>query len=119
MFISEIAAREPRPRRTVLRGSKALAQSGWDGQNYRLVHHTTAEVVAFLEKARVDVVVLDRSGAARGEGHLEQMSATVHGHPGRFTSLGRFPILRGGHRIDGAIEVWGFGPATHALEPPG
>src|SRR6185503_10713783 len=27
MFISEMAAREPRPRRTILRGSKALAES--------------------------------------------------------------------------------------------
>jgi hypothetical protein len=116
MFISEAAAREPRPRRTILRGSKVLAQSGWDGQGYRLLHRTAAEVLAFLESG-VDVVVLDTSGATPGEDHVQVMARTVSHHPERFESLGRFPVTRAGQVADAAIEVWRFHPARREPKP--
>lgn len=105
MFISEVVAREPRPRRRILRGSKVLAVSGWDGENYRLVYRTPAEVLAFLEEA-ADVVVLDTSADTSVETHPRLLRETLRSHSGRFENLGYFPLTRGGHRIDRAIEVW-------------
>ncbi len=105
MFISEVTRREPRPQRTILRGSKVLAQSGWNGEGYRLVHRTPAEVLAFLEDA-VDVVVLDTSANTAGETHPQLLTETVRSHPDRFSSLGYFPVTRAGYRLDRAIEVW-------------
>jgi hypothetical protein len=110
MFISEVARREPRPRRTILRGSKALAESGWNGEGYRLLHRTPAEVLAFLEHA-VDVIVLDTSANTAGETHPQLLTETVRSHPDRFQSLGSFPLTRAGDHIDGGIEVWECQPA--------
>jgi dolichyl-phosphate-mannose-protein mannosyltransferase len=110
MFISEVARREPRPRRTILRGSKALAESGWNGEGYRLLHRTPAEVLAFLEDA-VDVVVLDTSANTAGETHPQLLTETVRRHPDRFQSLGVFPLTRAGDHIDRGIEVWRCHPA--------
>jgi hypothetical protein len=111
MFISEVARREPRPRRTILRGSKALAESGWNGEGYRLVHETPAEVLAFLREA-VQVVVLDTSAVTAGESHPQLLMETVRRYPGRFQSLGSLPLTRAGHRLEGAIEVWRLRPGT-------
>jgi hypothetical protein len=61
--------------------------------------------VAFLDRD-VDVVVLDRSGIAPGESHLQLMAEAVDRHRERFESLGRFPITRDGQVFAGAIEVW-------------
>lgn len=110
MFVSEVARREPRPRRTILRGSKALAESGWNGEGYRLLHRTPAEVLAFLEDA-VDVVVLDTSANTAGETHPQLLTESVRSHPDRFQSLGVFPLTRAGNHIDRAIEVWKCHPA--------
>jgi hypothetical protein len=105
MFISELAAREPRPHRRVLRGSKVLATSGWNGEGYRLAYSTTADLLAFLDAA-VEVVVLDTSGVTAGEGHVELMAEAVRRHPERFESLGSFPVTRAGAVIDRSIELW-------------
>jgi 4-amino-4-deoxy-L-arabinose transferase-like glycosyltransferase len=116
MFISEVTRREPRPRRRVLRGSKALAQSGWDGQGYRLLHRNAAEVLAFLQSG-VEVVVLDASGSAAGETHVELMEDTVRRHPERFERLGSFPLTRAGRVAAGAVGVWRFRPPGQPKPP--
>jgi hypothetical protein len=116
MFISEVAGREPRPRRRVLRGSKVLAQSGWNGKDYRLLYRTPAEVLAFLDTG-VEAVVLDTSGVTAGELHQQLMRETVRSHPERFESLGYFPVTRAGHTIEGAIEVWRLRPAFPSAHP--
>lgn len=116
MFISEVAAREPRPLRTILRGSKVLAESGWNGEGYRLLHRTTREVIAFLDSG-VEVVVLDTSAVTDGEAHHGLLAQTLRSHPERFESLGYFPATRAGHVIERAIEVWRFHPAAPAAPP--
>jgi hypothetical protein len=100
----------------VLRGSKVLAQSGWDGQGYRLLHRNAAEGLAFLDRG-VEVVVLDTSGATAGEDHLQVMKDTVRRHAERFDGLGYFPITRAGYRIDRAIEVWRLRSALPPTAP--
>lgn len=109
MFISEIAMREPRPHRRVLRASKVMAQSGWNGEGYRLLYHSDPEVLAYLEQG-TEAIVLDTSGVAKGEEHLPLVTHAVRSHPERFESLGYFPVTRAGQVIDRAIEVWRFRP---------
>jgi dolichyl-phosphate-mannose-protein mannosyltransferase len=118
MFISEIAMREPRPHRRVLRASKVMAQSGWNGEGYRLLYHTDPEVLAYLE-GRTELIVLDTSGVAKGEEHLPLVTHTVRSHPERFESLGYFPVTRAGQVIDRAIEVWRLRPARPPTPPAG
>lgn len=113
MFISELAMREPRPRRTVLRGSKVLAQSGWDGEGYHLLYRSSADVLDFLDTG-VEAIVLDTSAVTEGEEHPQLLAQAVRSNPERFESLGDFPVTRAGRVIEGAIEVWRFHPARLA-----
>jgi hypothetical protein len=59
ILISEVAMREARPGHIMLRASRMLAESDWNGRNYKLKMNTPAEIQRFLEEAAVDVVVLD------------------------------------------------------------
>jgi 4-amino-4-deoxy-L-arabinose transferase-like glycosyltransferase len=59
VFIAELAALDERPEHRVLRASKVLSTSTWDGSDYRLTYATPEEVHRFLTNAHVDVVVID------------------------------------------------------------
>jgi hypothetical protein len=57
--IAELAMREIRPNRRVLRASKVLATSSWNGSGYRLRFSTAEEVNAYLETIPVQIIVID------------------------------------------------------------
>jgi hypothetical protein len=58
-FVSEMALRDPRLERIVLRGSKFLASSTWIGDQYRLRVETPAKALALLDQARVEMVLME------------------------------------------------------------
>lgn len=60
-LVSEVAIRDRDRRHFVLRGSKVLSTSRWDGSEYRALYETTAEMGDFLRQTPVHMVVLDRS----------------------------------------------------------
>src|SRR5262249_44315855 len=60
-FIAAVAAGERRPGHVVLRGSKALGESDWQGGGYTSFCRTPSEVIQRLEELGVGVVVLDTS----------------------------------------------------------
>ena len=59
MLISEVAMLAPKPPRIVLRGTKALAQSDWNGGHYESLFKTPAELTEFLKREHVRLVVMD------------------------------------------------------------
>ena len=59
VFIAELAGRERRPGHRVIRASKVLSTSNWNGSDYRLLHPTTEAVDKQLAAMHVNVVVLD------------------------------------------------------------
>jgi hypothetical protein len=63
-FIAEIAQRERRPDRKVLRSSKEMAASDWLGRGYEAHVQTSDQLDALLRERRVEWVVVDRSVAA-------------------------------------------------------
>jgi 4-amino-4-deoxy-L-arabinose transferase-like glycosyltransferase len=60
-LVSEVAVRDRDRRHFVLRGSKVLSSSRWDGSGYRSLFETTNQMRAFLKETPVHVVVVDRS----------------------------------------------------------
>jgi 4-amino-4-deoxy-L-arabinose transferase-like glycosyltransferase len=110
MFITEVARREPRPRRILLRSSKVLYRSGWNGENYRPLHRSAAELLAFLDKG-VQVVVLDHSSDEAALEHHRLFAQTILAQPGRWESLGRWPVHRSGRVFEGALEAYRYRPA--------
>lgn len=107
-FIAE-AVQADRPRRdVVLRGSKVLSNSTWNGDGYRLRLTTPAEVRAYLDDVPVNYVVLDNYGyrGARSRPHHELLREVVRGAPDAFRPAGEFPVFRDGKRCDESIEVY-------------
>jgi hypothetical protein len=103
ILISEVAMREARPGHIVLRASRMLAESDWNGRNYKLKMKTPAEVQRFLEEAAVDVVVLDGKQDYNFEHHRELLETIKEP---RWRRIGVYP-----HTIDSftepdRIEVW-------------
>jgi hypothetical protein len=107
MFITEVARREPRPQRILLRSSKALYRSGWNGENYRPLYRSAAELLAFLDKG-VQVVVIDHSSDEAALAHHRLFVQTIRAYPDRWESLGRWPVQRAGRVFEGALEAYRY-----------
>jgi len=60
-LISEVAQRDTRPGRFVLRGTKLLADMDWAGYHERERFHNSAELSSFLAKLPVDLIVIDEN----------------------------------------------------------
>lgn len=102
-FIAEIATREERPGHYVLRSSKVLARVSWSGNRvYRLLLKNTGEVVAYLERIPVGVVIIDTALGPYVRPHHRLLQEAVRIQPG-WELIGSYPrYVEGrdmGHRI--------------------
>jgi hypothetical protein len=78
-IISEIAQREPRPTRYVVRATKLLSQDSWMGRA-RGTRVAEAEVPILLQSLPLDVIVIDGVDAAPG-GYQQILEKAVAEHP--------------------------------------
>jgi hypothetical protein len=76
-FIAEAAQREPRPIRILLRATKFLSTSTWNGLDYKLRYDTTDAVMSFLESIPVRIVVVNTSPGAT-YAHHDLLLRTLH-----------------------------------------
>jgi hypothetical protein len=96
--------REARPGHILLRASRMLGESDWNGRNYKVKMKTPTEIQRFLEEAAVDVVVLNRK-PDHGFEHHKLLLATIR-EPG-WRRIDVYP-----HAIDSLtepdtrIEIW-------------
>jgi hypothetical protein len=110
IFVSEVAMREARPGHILLRASRMLAESDWNGRNYKLKMTTPAEVQRFLEAAAVDVVVLDLM-RDHGFEHHKLLLETIKG-PG-WRQVGAYPRVMDSFTEPNAhVEIWRQSGAT-------
>jgi hypothetical protein len=106
-FVSEVALRESRPGHFVLRGSKALSNSRWDGSSYQPYFETTDEMWGFLRETPVGVVVADRSVPPRYQTPDQQVLwDTLDVTAAHWTLLGTYPLIRDGTEYPEAIQVY-------------
>ncbi len=84
MLISETARREKRPGHIILRASKMIASSGWMGENYRLLYKSPEELMHFLGRVPVGVLVLDQSDPRE---HSRLLLQTMENYPERWTLM--------------------------------
>jgi hypothetical protein len=104
ILISEVAMREARPGHIILRASRMLADSDWNGRNYKVKMEGPPGIQRFLEAAAVDVVVLDLNSYHAFE-HHKQLQATMKG-PG-WRRIGLYPRAIDSFTDRNArIEVW-------------
>lgn len=87
VFVAEVARREPRPQRIVLRGSKVLAQSGWNSEFYALAFDSADQIADYLDSIPVGVVVLDgRPGRAK-IAHHPMLAEALERAPGQWRQI--------------------------------
>ena len=73
-FVATMAARNLKPRPTVLRATKTLSQGTWMGLHYAERFHDSEALSEWLDRARVDFVVVDDSSI---EPHHKRLDAFV------------------------------------------
>lgn len=75
-FVAEVAQREPRPVRILLRATKLLSSSTWNGLNYTLRYTSAEAVMAALEDLPVRMVVVD-TGPGPSYAHHDLLIRTL------------------------------------------
>jgi hypothetical protein len=108
MFIAEVAGHERRPGHVVLRASKVLAKSMWDTSGYIPLYRTAEEVMEFLTKVPVDIVVVDTSIPASSARLRQQpqLLQAIGDRPDRWKLLGSYAETRGRGVQPDAIKVY-------------
>ncbi len=79
-FIAEVAQREPRPRRILLRATKLLSSSTWNGLDYTVRYRSPEALMSFLEGLPVRIVVVNTSPEKR-YAHHDLLIRTLHQYP--------------------------------------
>jgi hypothetical protein len=108
-FISEVAMREQRPGHILLRASKVLGRSRWDGSEYELLYETPEEIIRYLKKVPVGVVVIDTSlDPERRPLHHKLLLETINAYHEEFELLGSYTLSRNHIISENAILVYGL-----------
>jgi hypothetical protein len=82
-FISEVAMRDRRLSRVVLRGTKLISESSWNGQTFRMLFQNDEDLARALNANAADVVVVDLTATNSAEARALLLAA-LHRHPGEW-----------------------------------
>lgn len=102
VFIAALAARDARPQHRVLRASKVLSTSTWDGTDYRLSYETPEHADRALRAAHVEALVVDMHQTPGPHTlHHRQLLAVIEQYPNHWEPMpqkasasGRFKVFR-------------------------
>lgn len=93
--------------RHILRGSKEIADTDWVGSHYEIKFRSDAELLAYLEKARVDVVLVDLSmPAAEQKPHEAKLQQALSSAPRGWEKLPDQPVTRMTGMQPGHLEIY-------------
>jgi 4-amino-4-deoxy-L-arabinose transferase-like glycosyltransferase len=87
----------------VLRASKVLSESDWEGARYHALNRSTAELMQYLESVPVKFIVLDLAPPDPDVPDHHLLEETLKTFPDRFTLVGRYS---GGEAGASPIEVY-------------
>ncbi len=106
-FVAEVAKREERPGHIVLRASKVLSRSNWNGSQFELIYATVDDLWTFVCEVPVGVILVDRSVTepflTRDQLLVREM---IDLHRDRFTLVGSFPLVRDGLEFERDLELY-------------
>jgi hypothetical protein len=101
MLIDEVAMREARPSHFVLRASKMLGQSDWNGKHYVPKYRTPEDLMKFLNGIPVELVVIDNQPGLTPPSYFELLKQTIAAFPDQWEHAGTYPQAPGtGPTID-------------------
>lgn len=118
MLIAEVALNDNRPNRYVLRASKMLATDDWRGEGYKKRFTSPAEVMGFLERLPVRLLVIDTSLSAEAASeHHRQLQEVTELYPTQWRLVRQDDLTRDGQLYPAAIHVYVLN--GHASQPVG
>ena len=91
MLIAEVAMRERRPGHILLRASKMLAVSDWDGSHYESLLPTPEQSLAYLESVPVRLLIVDRGPAGHPLAHHASLLRMLAKYPDHWKLIGTYP----------------------------
>jgi CheY-like chemotaxis protein len=93
--------------RHILRGSKEIADTDWVGSHYESKFRDDAELLAYLDKAEVDVVLVDISmPAAEQKPHETKLQQALASAPTAWEKLPDQPVTRVAGTQPGHLEIY-------------
>ncbi len=92
----------------VLRASKVLSDSDWQGTAYRLRTKTPDEVYDYLQDLPVHYIVLNKVLIPGNPSLKDQrlLRDAIDAHPNDFQLVGHFPIYHGSKKFDLAVDIY-------------
>jgi len=106
-YVAETALGDERPGHIVLRATKVLSRSGWLGQDYEVAFETPQEMMAYLKRIPVAVVVLDTSPLGRGDySHHRMLRELLEANAHVWEPLATFDAVRDGRRHKDALRLY-------------
>jgi hypothetical protein len=106
LTVSELAMVDQRPEHRILRASKVLSESNWNGLDYHLKFKTPASIVAFLDAESVEFVILDFTPGLPRQPHHALLIEAIESAPERWRLFGVFPQDRKSERPLPPIRVY-------------
>jgi hypothetical protein len=106
ILIAEIAQAEPKPAVFLVRASKLLSDSDWNGADYRLVVSDPAEIRATLDSIPTRFLVTDRYEGESGPPHHDLLHRLLTENPGEWILRHRQPSRSPQTRRPGEILVY-------------
>jgi hypothetical protein len=106
ILIAEIAQRQPRPVLYIARASKIVAESDWNGNDYKLIVQNSEKLQAALDSLPVRYVIADRFPGAAVTPHHQLVLRNIQEHPTLWTQRKAIPAVLPGKRSPGEILIF-------------
>jgi hypothetical protein len=103
-FIAERLSQDRHRAGVVLRGSRVLAESNWDGYRYRPLFRDAGAVYQYVVELPVRYIIIQSSARIPPECRL--LEEAVRSHSEEFRWIGRFPLSGIGHERWDEIRVY-------------
>jgi hypothetical protein len=101
MLVSELAMRDRGHTRTILRGTKVLSSTDWNGNVFECYVRTPEQFLRYLSETNIGLVVSDTLPPVLKLEHQQVLQATLEKYPERFQLLGAFK-----GEVEGAVNVY-------------
>ena len=107
-FIAEVASSEKRPGHVVLRASKFLTDSNWNGDEFEIYFNTTEDIAKALENIPVGIVAIDLSTPVQAERRESEvlLLETLESSSEKWEMIGVYPIVRDGETFSEGVKLY-------------
>jgi hypothetical protein len=114
-FVAEVASGTDRriPGPSVMRASKFMFVSDWNGHGYKLVYGDAGSALTDIERMGISYVVVDSTPELSRLPHWDQVREMVGQYPGRLQLAARFPA--GENRRVRSLDIY---RVLHFADPP-